>query len=161
MPVVTKFKGAHKQPRTHISQVFTGSTGQGDPTPVDVTAEILALNHDGALEVAVPSAAENEGSIIIAQDVSGSAGTNNVTFTDVDGADINGDSGFILDVDYGRVQFIAINGDWYVSALSSVAGATPSLASLSDVDLSTPATDGQILKYSTSTSKWEPAADAT
>lgn len=40
------------------------------------------------------------------------------------------------------------------------AGAS-SLGDLSDVDLTTPATDGQVLKYSGSDSKWKPGADST
>ena len=35
------------------------------------------------------------------------------------------------------------------------------LGDLSDVDLSTPATDGQVLKYSDADSKWKPGADNT
>ena len=42
----------------------------------------------------------------------------------------------------------------------SAAGATK-LGDLSDVDLSTPATDGQVLKYSDADSKWKPGADNT
>lgn len=40
------------------------------------------------------------------------------------------------------------------------AGAS-SLGDLSDVDLSTPATDGQVLKYSASDTKWKPGTDST
>lgn len=42
-------------------------------------------------------------------------------------------------------------------------GAEPSLklSDLTDVDLSTPATDGQVLKYDNASSKWKAAADAT
>lgn len=40
------------------------------------------------------------------------------------------------------------------------AGAS-SLGDLSDVDLSSPATNGQVLKYDTSTSKWKPGDDST
>ena len=42
----------------------------------------------------------------------------------------------------------------------SAAGATK-LSDLNDVDLSTPATDGQVLKYSGTDSKWKPGADNT
>lgn len=35
------------------------------------------------------------------------------------------------------------------------------MSDLTDVDLSTPATNGQVLKYDSSASKWKPAADAT
>ena len=44
------------------------------------------------------------------------------------------------------------------------ASATPGsvkMADIADVDLSTPATNGQILKYNSTSQKWEPAADAT
>ncbi len=36
-----------------------------------------------------------------------------------------------------------------------------SMSDLSDVDLSTPATNGQVLKYDGTATKWKPAADAT
>ena len=39
--------------------------------------------------------------------------------------------------------------------------AASSIGDLPDVDLSTPPTDGQVLKYDNSSSKWKPAADAT
>ena len=40
------------------------------------------------------------------------------------------------------------------------AGATK-LSDLTDVDLSTPATDGQVLKYDDASSKWKPGDDNT
>lgn len=44
---------------------------------------------------------------------------------------------------------------------ASAAVGSVSMADLSDVDLSTPATNGQILKYNSTSKKWVPAADET
>ena len=52
---------------------------------------------------------------------------------------------------------------FYQAAVSSGSGGggVTSLGDLSDVDLTSPATDGQVLKYSGTDSKWKPGADNT
>ena len=47
------------------------------------------------------------------------------------------------------------------AASDSGGGGATSLGDLSDVDLTTPATDGQVLKYSGTDSKWKPGTDST
>lgn len=83
-------------------------------------------------------------------------------FTSTEGATIAVNGRFIGGIDNGiapvelmRQPVISGSG----SGGSSV-GATQ-LSDLSDVDLTTPATDGQVLKYSEADSKWKPGTDNT
>ena len=57
----------------------------------------------------------------------------------------------------GAVTLIEAGQD---TVLLQTTGATK-LSDLSDVDRTSPATDGQVLKYSTSDSKWKPGDDNT
>ena len=55
--------------------------------------------------------------------------------------------------DLVKVQLIFAGASGAVSSVK--------MADITDVDLSTPATNGQVLKYDSSAQKWKPAADAT
>jgi len=160
MPVTSRFNGAHKLPGTVNQQIFVGGSGSDDPTPIDDTIELAVANPSAAMKLELPDAATLDGGKIVVQDISGSAATYNVTISSA-GGDINGSSTHVLNANYGRVEFIALAGDWYATVLGGGSVPVLSLADLSDVNLSTPATNGQILKFDGTSSKFIPAADAT
>lgn len=68
---------------------------------------------------------------------------------------------FISGVSGGIARVELFNNQSAVVGSSGGASGATSLSGLSDVDLSVPATNGQVLKYDTSTSKWKPGDDST
>ena len=58
-------------------------------------------------------------------------------------------------------RFIGAKGTGDVAPIELFYQTAPAIGELSDVDLSTPATNDQVLKYNDSSKTWKPAADAT
>ena len=88
-------------------------------------------------------------------------GENAGAFTKTSGADtIEVPGRFIGEKGTGDVAPVEL---FYQSAAASGSGGggATSLGDLSDVDLTIPATDGQVLKYSGTDSKWKPGTDST
>ena len=87
-------------------------------------------------------------------------GTNAGLFTKTSGGDtIEVPGRFIGEKGTGDIAPVEL---FYQSAAASGSGGgATALSDLSDVDLSTPATDGQVLKYNASASKWKPGDDST
>ena len=88
-------------------------------------------------------------------------GTNAGCFTKTSGGDtIEVPGRFIGEKGTGDVAPVEL---FYQAAVSSGSGGggVTSLGDLSDADLTSPATDGRVLKYSGTDSKWKPGADNT
>ena len=62
----------------------------------------------------------------------------------------------VLGIETSNVRFYTKAGDGSIVTLGSAAGAISALGDLTDVDLSTPATDGQVIAYSSASGNWEP-----
>ena len=83
-------------------------------------------------------------------------------FTSTEGSTIAVNGRFIGGIDNG-IAPVELMRQPVVSGSNSGGSSTGAtqLSDLSDVDLTTPATDGQVLKYSEADSKWKPGTDNT
>jgi len=63
----------------------------------------------------------------------------------------------VIGLEANAATFYTIDGSGNVVTIGSAAGAISVLGDLTDVDLSTPATDGQVIAYNSTSGNWEPA----
>jgi hypothetical protein len=75
----------------------------------------------------------------------GSGGTDQITQGEV-----------VVGLEANAATFYTIDGTGNVVTIGSAAGSISTLGDLTDVDLTTPATDGQVIAYNSTSGNWEP-----
>ena len=81
--------------------------------PVATDAFIL-VSFAGAVTINLPSAASRNGYPLVIKDISGAAGTNNITINR-DGSDtIEGATSIVINTDWGGWHLVPVSGGWVV-----------------------------------------------
>jgi hypothetical protein len=141
---------ATKIPTQQSVKAYVDAATAGAGLTAEEVADLVAALLVGGTDISVTyddAAASGAGTLTIAYTGSGGGSSVFLTLTDVNGAAVVSNAGGPLTWDADNEELIALP--------PSALGATE-LGELSDVDLSTPPTDGQALVYNDTADAWEP-----
>jgi hypothetical protein len=76
--------------------------------------QCILVNSSGSPTITWPAGAGNSGRTLRIKDISGTAGTNHITLSVTGGADIDGASSYVLNLNYAGVHLICNGTNWFV-----------------------------------------------
>jgi hypothetical protein len=90
------------------------------PYLVKTTEVIINVNTSAVRTITLPTAVGNSGKFYVIKDVTGLAGTNNITINTSGGQTIDGASSLVIGTNYGSVQVFSDGTNYYSQALTRV-----------------------------------------
>lgn len=115
---------------------------------------IINVNFAGAVSITIPTAtttgsSANSGKTYTIKDISGAAGTNNITVSVVGGGNIDGSSTAVINSNYGALELYSSGSSWYRQAVATATLPAPVYGSYVATTAVTPASGSSTANAST------------